>query len=436
LAAHRREVEQLQAELGSAARELDTTGKEREALRAEASQVPQLQSRLDGLRNEIDRQFVQHPTPLCRCTREGVITHVNRAFAAMVGCPVVDLQRGVRVASTLFQASDDLTWLVERSLTAGSAGPIELTWKSEDGTRLFVRLSALACADAIEIVAQDITAHRATQDRLAQAQRMEAVGRLASEVAVTCGNLLRDVSQNGQRWLAALDVNTALQHQGEMLLDDVTRAASFLRKLAVYGDEQTSALEPVDLHRVLRDLEPVLKEVAGDDIELVLPKSPPRSSPPFHVDLRAERVERLLVNVASYGRERMPLGGSLIFDLAPTVVDRQFTEKYPNVRQGPHVLLTVTEARGAVRSVGPHGFREELAEAHDAPLAVEKPGVDLSALQGLVRECGGHLWMEAAPPGDMVIKIHLPLRPHDDSARGEPQTAGQARGPLGRWFHH
>ena len=183
---------------------------------------------------------------------------------------------------------------------------------------------------------------------------------------------------------------------------------AFYRQFSDYGDEQVAALEPVELHTVLRDLEPVLQEVAGDDIELVLPERPAREVPPFHVDLKTERVERLLVNLASYSRARMPSGGTMRFDLAPTQVDREFIDRHPNVRQGPHVLLTVTEARGAQRLIGGAGFRQELAEANDA--SSERPGVDLGALQGLVRECGGHLWMEAQPAGDMMIKIHLPLR--------------------------
>ena len=84
--------------------------------------------------------------------------------------------------------------------------------------------------------------------------------------------------------------------EGERLLHEVTRAAGFLRQLGVYGKKQATALEPIDVNRVLRDLEPVLKRVAGDEIELVLPKT----SSPVNVDVEAERVERVLVNVASY----------------------------------------------------------------------------------------------------------------------------------------
>ena len=355
-------------------------------------------------------RFEAHPLPLCRCTRDGVLTHANRAFAAMAGCPAADASRTIETATRLFESSNDLRWILEHSPAFGAAPTIESTWRKVDGTRLVVRLWPLASSDAIDIVAEDITPYRALQDKLARAQRMEAVGRLASEVAATCSSLLEDVSEDSQRWLPMLEQNRALRQHGERLLAEVTRAVSFLRQLADYGDEQASALEPVDLHSVLYDLKPVLKEVAGDDIEVKLPERLPRELPPFNVDLRMERVERLLVNVASYSRQRMPSGGTMIFDLAATEVDRHFIEKHPNVREGPHVVLTVTEAADAGDRVAPAGLRDLIAQVSHPSALPENPGVDLSALQGLVRECGGHLWMEAVPPGDMMIKIHLPLR--------------------------
>ena len=98
------------------------------------------------------------------------------------------------------------------------------------------------------------------------------------------------------------------------------------------------------MNRILHDLEPVLNRVAGDDIELVLPKT----SGPVNVDVEAERVERVLVNVASYGRERMPFGGRLLIQLATVVVGSTFVAKYPNVRPGDHALITVTEVSGGI----------------------------------------------------------------------------------------
>jgi hypothetical protein len=254
------------------------------------------------------------------------------------------------------------------------------------------------------------------------------VARYASEVAVTCDNLLRHVKQEGQQWLTTIDSDRARYH-GELLLDEVTRAGGFLRQLAVYGNEQKNTPDLVDVNRVLRDLEPVLKRVAGGNIDLVLPKA----STPLNLDVEAERVERMLVNVAAYGRERMPSGGQLMIEVASVVVDRNFVAKYPNVRPGAHVLLTVNEVRGAVRPDFSAAVRNQnQASGADAGASgPDNPGVDLGALQTLVSDCGGHLWIMAEPPGDMVLKIHLPRRVLD---RLDPRAAATRPGRA-RWIN-
>ena len=333
----------------------------------------------------------------------------------------------------MFEAPADLRWLLDRAASGGSLATVETVWKKKDRTRLTVRLQVVRTEEEwIEVAAEDITQLRTTEENLRQARRMEAVGRLASEVAVTCDTLLRGVSHGGQYWLAAIGSDLGLRRQGERLLGDVAHATSLLQRLAAYGNEQIDALEPVNLRRVLRNLEPVLKRVAGDDIEVVLPKH----IRPFSVDVERTRVERVLVNVASYARERMPRGGRLKIDLASTVVDRTFLDKYPNVRPGPHVIATVTEERSttpAGRSVPwPAPSSDD-----STTVAGEKPGVDLSALLQLLGDCGGHLWVAAEPPGNMTLKIHLPLRASDDAVSPAGSLARSGGGlSLGLWSRH
>ena len=258
---------------------------------------------------------------------------------------------------------------------------------------------------------------------------MEAVGRLASEVAVTCDTLLRDASHDGQQWLATMDSDT-LRHRGELLLGEVTRAASFLRQLADYGKEQTNANQPVDVSKLLCDFELVLKRVAGGDIQFVLPKT----SPPLTVDVDVERIERILVNVASYGRQRMPFGGQLEFELATVVIDRQFVATHPHVRPGAHVLITVTEVRATARPVPADALRYQPVGTDGSTPESGKPGVDLGVLMELIADCGGHLWMTADPPGNMVLKIHLPKCPSDIQIEQQrPTRVGRALS-VGRLF--
>jgi signal transduction histidine kinase len=309
---------------------------------------------------------------------------------------------------------------MERCLRSKGKESTETTWRRKDGTRLLVRLSACAISsDLIEAGVEDLTPIRALNDRLSQAHRMEAVGRLAIEVAVTCGSLLSSVHQNAQQLLMTDDSNPASRYRSEMLLEEISRAAGLLRQLAAYSDEEGRQPAMVELRTVLRDVAPVLKRVAGDGVEVQLPAA----SAPLNVDAGAERIQRLLVNLAAYGRERMPLGGRLKIELSRIVVDRHFAAKHPNARLGPHALITVTGSRRATRTDGPVQLHDNDAGSNSGSVSIQT-GVDLGTLQELVAECGGHLWMTVEPVGDMVVKIRLPLV----TSYGEPPRRTSALG--------
>ena len=377
-----------------------------------------LQHQLDASEAENRRQFEETPVPLIRCSRDVGVAGVNRAFAALVGFRAPRDLRD-QVVATLFESRDDLIWLIERSMSTRKTESVETTCIRKDGTRVAVRLSARpSVSGLVEIAAEDLTVVRVLEDRLREAHRMEAVGRLASEIAGTCEKLLRDVYRDAQRLLTMMSGTEAPQ-RSEALLDEVTRVGSFLHQLVAYGHEQAAAQVPVDVNRILRDLEPVLRQVAGSSLALDLRKA----SSPVHVDVNAERVERLLVNVASYGRERMPHGGRLRIELATVVVDGKFIAQHPNVRQGPHALITVTEVARPIAE----GSVSDGACKSDAQNVSGRPGVDLTALQELISECGGHLWITAEPGGSMVVKMRLPLR-----APWEGQAERRARHGLGR----
>jgi hypothetical protein len=434
LAARELQIERLQGSLNMTIQELTGARKRCEILQTEADRVTQLERQLDERGAEIRRQFQQSPLSLWRCTRDGALTHANQALWDLVGCRKPDKLHTADFAKTVFESPDDLAWLIERCSSTKARQSVETAWKRQDGKRVVVRLSAVESApDVIEIAVEDITNLRVLEHKLDQAHRMEAVGRVASESAVTCGKLLRDVHNDGQQFLRAVSGDSRLRQRGEMLLDEIARAAGYLQRLAAYGDEQASALEPVDLKRVLRDLRPVLKHVAGDDVELEVSKI----SSPLNVEMRADHVERLFVNLAGYGRERMPFGGQLRIELATVVVDQKFIEHYPNVRQGPHALITVTEARRAMPAEGPLQLRDGAPESAPDGVASEKPGVDLGTLQELIQECGGHLWMTVEPPGNMVVEIRLPLRTWDEPAHQTTPDAPSGRGGvMARWFRH
>jgi PAS domain-containing protein len=416
---HRQQFEQLQSDLKAVTRNFEETRRHRDRLQIEADRVPPLTKRLEASRDESQRQFDESPIGILRCSEAGELKDANRALIDALGYRTVDELRALGSAASVFESSDDYHWFIKNRETPSE---IDWIWKKKDGSRLMMRLRALRIsADVIDIVAENVTTLRAVEERLRRAQRLEAVGRLASEVADTCEILLRNVSREGQQWLATVASNTAQRQQGELILGDVTRAAGFLQQLSGYGAKQTSVRTAVDINTVLRDLGPVLKRVAGDDIQLVLPKKVAA----LNVDVDADRVERILVNITAFGRERMPSsGGRLIFELARVAVDPDFLIKYPNVRPGAHALISVTK----VRTPGPAAA----SEARAIGARSERPGVDLGLLQALIDDCGGHLWMKAEPGGDMELKIHLPLRSADPSRTADVvRSVGRS---VSSWF--
>ena len=350
------EIKHLHDKVAATVRELEATRRSLEGVRAEADKLPPLRKELEESRSESARLFQQAGLAMFRCTRRGELTQTNRAGMTLVGRRTFDELRGTHFATAVFEDPNGLSWLIERCLSTRTRESIETTWRRKDGGRLFVRLSAYASsADVIEIVAEDLTRVRVLQERLGQGQRMEAVGRLASEVAVTCGNLLSDVHHDVQEWLVSAGGSASARQQGEHLLAELTRAAGFLRQLAAYGDEQARTPALADLNTVIRDLEPVLKRVAGESVDVHVSDASSR----LNVDVGTERIERLLVNLASFGRARMPFGGQLKIELGTTVVDRRFVAKHPNVRLGPHALITVTESRHSRKADGVLQLRDD-----------------------------------------------------------------------------
>ncbi len=409
------ETARLLGETDAVRRELDAARIHAEALRGVAERVPDLQAQLERSQNEARRQFERAPYAMCRCSQNGAITDANHSFVTLLGCRRVDDLRTTDFVAAALDSAGDLGWLLERARTTRKTETVETQWTARDGRRLVVRLQALATTSgSIDIVVEDISAVRALEERLRQAQRMEAVGRLASEVAVTCDALLGDVALGAHEWLATVGSDGALRRHAERVLTDVTRAASVLRQLGMYGHEQERALQPVSAQRVLRELAPVLQRLVGNQIALVLPKS----AGSFEVDVEAERLERVLINVAGYARERMPSGGQVRIELATTAVGRRFVARYSNVRPGNHVLITVTELPAVGEFRGDSEVRSRSAD---------RPGVDLGVLVDLIASCGGHLWLEAQPAGNMVLKIHLPKPP-------AATATGSSGARASKWF--
>jgi PAS domain S-box-containing protein len=415
-----REIAQLRQKVDVRSRELQAANSRIEALESDARQIPLLLEDLEQNRRQARAHYDRAPWAMARCEVDGSISDANPALVRLLGYRSVDELRKIEFAKTVFESAADVRWFSERAQSE-SAEPLQTIWRRKDGRRVIVRLQLnTAPQGAVDIIVEDITSLRTLEDRLRRSQRIEAVGRVASEVAASCDSLLRDVSLGAQRWIGALQPDSDARREGEFVLDEVTRAAKLLRQLAAYSEDQSKPVEPVAVQGILRDLEPVLRRMAGDDVELALPASEAQD---LEVDVEAARVERILVNASRYARERMPHGGRVQIALAPAFCGSRVLAKHPNARPGEHVLITVTGVR---------------RDAETVEHSLTRPNADLGALLQLVDTCGGHVWMSAERAGDMTIKIHLPRRTREkaSAAPAMPQVVAQSGRSLRKWFRN
>jgi hypothetical protein len=153
----------------------------------------------------------------------------------------------------------------------------------------------------------------------------------------------------------------------------------------------------------------------------------------------SERLERVLVNVASYARQRVPHGGQVRIDVATTVLGRDFIAKYPNVRPGAHALITIAEVKRGDRATWSDAHGTSVTRIGATPATSVSTGVDLGALLALLGDCGGHLWIAAEQSGNLTLKVHLPRRTSPDvpvSAQRDPSTRAHRVRQLTGWFRH
>ena len=221
-------IKQLEQQVAALRKDLEALNRQREELKTEADRVPVLRKLIDETHAEYRLRFDHTPIGMWRSSRDGAIVQANQALVSLLRYKTIDELLDVNFSTTVFESADELQWLVDRCLASRATETVETTWRRNDGVGLVVRLMAIATSsEAVDFVAMDITMLRALEEKLRNSQRMEAVARYASEVAVTCDKLLGQVNQQGQQWLTRIESDSA-RHQGALLLDDVTRAAGFL----------------------------------------------------------------------------------------------------------------------------------------------------------------------------------------------------------------
>ena len=311
----------------------------------------------------------------------------------------------------------------------GPSPTYEFKIVTKDGRPLVLEVSARPIVQdgkpvGMQGIARDVTERKQLEAQFRQAQKMEAVGRLAGGVAHDFNNLLMVVRGYSEMSLARLGPHESLRTNLEEIQKVADRAASLTQQLLAFSRQQVLQPKVLDLNTVVTDAEKMLRRLIGEDIEVVTELAPelgPVKSDPG-------RIEQIILNLAVNGRDAMPQGGRLTLKTSNVTLDEAFVRRHVDARPGPHVLLAVSDTGTGMDAE----TRSHIFEPFFTTKGPDKgTGLGLSTVYGIVKQSGGYISVESAPGRGTTIEIYLPLV-EKVAAGGELHPSVFALPPRGR----
>jgi len=341
----------------------------------------------------------------------GGVSEANDAYLAMLGYAREDLVAGrLRWAEMTPPESREADGRAIESLkTRGVAPPWEQELIRKDGSRLSVLIGAAMLGYPNSIVFMvDLTERKKiaqalseSQEQFRQAQKMEAIGRLAGGIAHDFNNLLSVIMMYSEMALPALGPSEPLRSDLEEIMKAGERAAALTRQLLTFSRQQVLELKVLDLNELIADIGKMLGRVIGEDIELAL--RPARDLGSVRAD--PGQIEQVLMNLSVNARDAMPRGGQLTIETANVVLNEEYTHSHLGVEPGPYVMLAVSDTG--------IGMDKALQARIFEPFFTTKEmgkgtGLGLSTVFGIVQQSKGHIWIYSEPGAGTTFKVYLP----------------------------
>ena len=260
---------------------------------------------------------------------------------------------------------------------------------------------------------RDVTQGRRLEEELRQAQKMEAIGRLAGGIAHDFNNLLMLISGYAGQMLEDTAFPQKHRDSLEQLSEATRRASSFTRQLLAFSRKQPVQHEVVDLNSIVADMERMLQRLLTERIRLVIRRNPD----PLPISADPSQIELLILNLAINARDAMPGGGVLSM-----TARREFLPADKGHPDGPpgtrYALLEISDT-GV-------GMSQELQSHIFEPFFTTKDvgkgtGLGLSTAYGIVEQAGGYIHVESAPNEGATFRTYFPEL---DESMAEPEVAG------------
>ncbi|HEY5106940.1 MAG TPA: CHASE3 domain-containing protein, partial [Caulobacteraceae bacterium] len=261
--------------------------------------------------------------------------------------------------------------------------------------------NAAGQTDRIVGATRDITDRVKTEDRLRDAQRMEAVGQLTGGVAHDFNNLLQVIRGNLELLEPAVESDPAAHRRLSNALHGADRAAQLTRQLLAFARRQPLAPQVVNLSRLIGDMADLLRRTLGEGIEVETVVG----GGLWNTLADPAQVESAILNLALNARDAMPGGGRLTVEVANAALDEAYTRDAEDVTPGQYVLIAVSDTgEGMSEPTRARVFEPFFTTKADG----KGSGLGLSMVYGFVRQSNGHIRIYSEPGHGTTVKLYLP----------------------------
>ena len=292
----------------------------------------------------------------------------------------------------------------------GSEFPIELTITRlpSDGPPMFTGF------------VRDITERRLLEDELRQAQKMDAVGRLAGGIAHDFNNLLTIIAGRARFALERLAAGASAQRDLDTIIGASSRAEKLTRQLLAFGRKQMLKVQVLDLSEVVERMRARLERTIPEDI--VIATIAARDVGRVTAD--PTQIDQVIMNLVVNARDAMPRGGRLTIEVSNADLDDTYARTHPEVKPGAYVMLVVSDT-------GIGMDRETQAQIFEPFFTTKElgkgAGLGLSTVYGIIKQSNGHVGVYSEPGRGTTFKIYLP-RVGDATAPASPEPARSTSG--------
>jgi len=391
-----------------------------EAILAQARDITerlQNEERLRQSEERFSKAFRSSPLPITISTRaDGRYVDANEAFLRMVGRPWEEIVEHTANELNVWSFPKDRTRMVEELDRDGRVSVLETTFYSRTNGERSVQVSAeliqLNGISCVLAITNDVTEAKRLEGQFRQAQKMEAVGRLAGGMAHDFNNMLGVIIGYCDLLKGRPSLEGAIRDASQ-IKKAAQRAATLTRQLLAFSRQQVLLPRALNLNDVVKDVSQMLLRVIAEDISLAF--VPGTSLGSVRADLG--QIEQVLMNLVVNARDAMPQGGKIVIETANVELDETYSQIHQEVRPGPYVLLTVSDTGTGMDS-------KTISKVFE-PFFTTKPlgegtGLGLSMVYGVIRQSGGYIWVYSEPGQGAAFKIYLPRI--EEAAEPLPQT--------------